>query len=143
MRKSLKIRIKYLASMIIVLGLFFLPPVYAQEADSCRSVLKHDGTLRFQECNNTKIKRIVPVSNGFINISLNSSETSNLWCAPFGIDNQLLIHKDNPNIDSIYAILLNAHEKQRPIKAVRLIKTVDPNVGTATTCIIESVTSDL
>ena len=139
---SMKFKLTCVVSIIFAVNFHFPMAAHAQEADSCRSVL-NNSALRFQECNNTKIKRVVPISNGFIYIVLYAENLSeNLWCMPAN-ENQLLIHRDNPNIDTIYAILLNAHEKQRPIKAVRFARTANPATGTAGSCLVESVTSDL
>jgi len=141
-------------TMAFMIGCTLLSPLLAEKTEaqsqslgSCRAVPKPNGALRFQECNDFNITGLLTITHAslgdvHVEFDLGSSDMMNLHCVGLSGTGKAyaVISKDNPNIDSIFAILLNAHEKRRPIKNIRFKK---PTSGTLSVCTIESVTSNL
>ena len=143
---NVKTLFSILVMMLIMVGSFIiLPQAKAQgfAPDSCRATQLANGNLGLQECNSTRIKRLFVHRNGdiWIDTYVDQSNLDNLWCSR-GPGGQFLLHRNNQNVDTIYALLLNAHEKQRPITVLRFFKT-EPGNNEGGQCKVHWVMSDL
>jgi len=141
-------RLNVLSKAVLFLCLFSFCSIGTQAANgqtagSCRTVVDGTGNLEFQECNNVKVWRLWPVTNGIviINIPTNTNAIDQLWCfSPSGV---FRIVSEDENMDATFALLMNAHEKERTLATIRLKPSPDPATTTAPNCEVDWVMSDL